>query len=277
MDKEDVAYMHLFGQVLSGVDHPTDGLYWTDLQGWWGLPDLKASSDSIPGAHGSFEKANHYRESRVITVVGHILADSPAGLAAVRQRLETALAAGAGEMSVTTGAYGTWFRTVEVDTLDIEPDHGKRSTKFTVDMIAHDPIRYSELLTAGPATLPIVSGGLMLPDELPWSLGTSIKPVATVVNTGELPLLPRIIVTGSAPSLTVKAGAYILQFGAFDGTLVFDSLQRRAWLNGFDVTADIIRRGWPVVQPGATADFLFDYDGVDIGTELIVEYRIGVW
>ena len=171
MDNDSIAYIELFGVTLSGAKHPHEGLYWTDLEGWWGLPGLKSDSDSIPGAHGKFSRDELYREDRVITLVGHVLTKSSAGLVSTRHRLEAALAAGYGQMRVTTDSYGSWSRMVEIDTLNIDPDHGREWTKFTVDMVAPDPFRYQDPIWLGPVGLPVREGGLILPKAFPWWFG----------------------------------------------------------------------------------------------------------
>lgn len=284
MDNETIAYIELLGLTLSGANAPTDGLYWTDLEGWWGLPDLKSDGDSIPGAHGKFPKATHERESRVITLTGHILVDTVGGLAATRTRLESYLAESAGDMTVVTSAYGSWTRYVEIDTVQIDPDHGRTWTKFTVDMEAPDPIRYLAPTVIGPIGLPVHEGGLILPQAFPWDFGTSTRPVATVLNTGSIPILPIVTMRSSEPNgvasadaITIFGGSRRLEFGQFSGVLVFDALERRAWLNGTDVTIQMIRRDWPSVAKGESADFYFEATNPSPDLTLSVEYQIGEW
>lgn len=277
MDNDSIAYIEMFGVVLSGAKRPEDGLYWTDLEGWWGLPDLKTDSDSIPGANGRFSRAHHYRDSRVITLVGHILTESSSGLVSVRHRLEAALSVGYGQMTVVTDSYGSWSRMVEVDTLEIEPDHGKEWTKFTVDMVAPDPLRYQEWEVRGPVGLPVQEGGLILPKAFPWDFGNSIIQVIQVDNTGDVPIYPKMTLQGSAESVALRGGPMTLEYGDFDGTLTFDSDERRAWLDGTDVTRWMVRRDWPVIPAGDTFSFYFEAFNPSDDIALTVSYRIGAW
>lgn len=265
----------LGGVTIHGLDSP-DGVNFYSLTGWFGVDEIRGSLDAIPGAHGSYGRLDRWRDSRAVTVRGTLSAGSRADLEALRDRVLWAWES-APVMRVHDET-GVWSRTVEVDLVAFPDDAGWKTTvDFVIDVLAPDPVRYSEVLTAGPASLPVQSGGLVLPSAFPWDLGVSERAVASVVNWGELPVLPRVIVTGSGTGLVVRGGPYRLVFGAWDGVLVFDSKDRRAWLNGNDVTRDLIRREWPVVAPGVSADFLFDSDGIAAGTELLVEYRIGVW
>lgn len=286
MDNETIAHIELLGITLSGADKPTDGLYWTELEGWWGLPDLKSDSDSTPGAHGKFRRdpLSLHRDSRIITLIGHILVDTVGGLAATRTRLESVLSGSAGDMTVVTSAYGSWTRYVEIDTLQIDPDHGRTWVKFTVDMEAPDPIRYLAPTVVGPVGLPVHEGGLILPKAFPWNFGTSTRPVVAILNTGSVPVLPIVTMRSSEPNgvasadaIIIYGGARRLEFGAFDGVLVFDALERRAWLNGTDVTLQIIRRDWPSVADGESADFYFEATNPSLDLALSVEYQIGEW
>lgn len=276
MDNDSIAYIELFGIILSGAKAPVEGLYWTDLEGWWGLPEAKSSGDSIPGAHGRYRRSTIYRDSRVVTLTGHILTESPLALAGTRHRLERALSAGSGEMIVAVSNYGVWSRWVEIDTLTIEPDHGRTYTKFIVDMIA-DPVRYKRTETAGPVEPPVTVGGLELPESFPWDFGTSTRPQALITNDGDVAILPRAVVTGSGNSVEVLGGGRRVSYGQFSGELVFDSAERRAWLNGVDVTPNMLMRAWHKIQPGETQAFSLSVDDPADGTSLSVEYRIGAW
>lgn len=284
MDNESIAYIELFGVTLSGVKAPTDGLYWTELEGWWGLPDLKSNSDSIPGAHGSFRRHYSYRESRSITLTGHILADSNAGLVAVRDRLERALSSSVdGVMRVVTTSYGAWSRTVEVDTLEIEPDHGRSYTKFTVDMVANDPIRYMDGVMIGPVGLPVKHGGLRLPKRFPWNFGDG-RTLArlTVHNVGSAPLYPTVFVSGGFSTLVVRdlTGGSSLEYGApveSGQQITLDSRNSQAVIGGRSVTRNMTRREWFEIPPGESHTFEFRVTGRVGDPMMSIWYEIGAW
>lgn len=229
------AYIELFGITLSGVRKPDQGLYWTDLSGWWGLPDLRGKTDLIPGEHGRFHRTQYLREGRVITLTGHILASSNRELQRVRERLETALSAGVGSMVVHTNTYGSWERVVEIDTLTIEPDHGKTHTKFTVDMLAPDPRRYSSVMEAKPSGNSLVVSNQGLIDMHPTLIVESGIETFSGVDILEVETGRRLILPPSA---------------GFKFELILDSRGRRATSRGDVVTRYLTSRQWFTVSPG---------------------------
>lgn len=269
-----MSQIEVCGVTLSGSATPIDGLLYSRLIDWDGRPDARGGGDAIPGGQGVYARSDEFRESRLITVEAAIVAATDDEFFAVKRRVENMPMFG--EMRVDQGD-GVWSRQVEVERITIPDRRARTATAFTIDVVAPDPVRYREWLTAGPVGLPTQVGGLILPKAFPWDFGTSSREVATVTNDGSVPVLPRVTVTGSADALTVFGGARRLQFGAFDGVLVFDSLERRAFLNGADVTRFLVRRDWPVVDPGGVADFYFHADGASAEINLMVEYRIGAW
>lgn len=270
----------VFALQLGGISFQggagNDGCYVRGIVGWDALPDARGSLDAIPGSDGSFRAVDLYRESRVVTVVGVLAAGDRAGVEALRARLMAILKAHA--TLTVTDELGTLSSEVRVDSISFS-DEGTWATwiDFTIDLVAPDPVRYRDMLTVGPVGLPTQVGGLVLPSAFPWHFGTSSREVATVVNDGTVPVLPRVTVAGSAASVTILGGPYRLEFGAFDGVLVFDSLDRRVWLNGTDVTRQLVRRDWPVVAAGVTAEFSFEAVSPSPNISLLVEYSIGVW
>lgn len=275
--------MELLGVTLSGRKKPDQGLYWTDLTGWWGLPDLRGNTDLIPGAHGRFQRTTYLRDSRAITLTGHILCDSNRELVAVRDRLEAALSAGAGTMTVVTGETGSWDRFVEIDTLNIEPDHGKTWTKFTVDMVAPDPRRYGPLVRVGPAQLPTSVGGVRLPQRMPWNFGSVSGDSRLIIsNAGAIPVSPSIIVGGGFEVVTVTditAGRRLrIEWPvSSDEEVVFDSRTRRAELRSSEVTRWLTRREWFTIPAGATHEFRFEAENISGSPLMWGEYREGAW
>lgn len=269
-----MTFVEVCGISFSGDHVPLDGLVYSKLVDWDGRPAARGGGDAIPSGQGVFARTGEYRESRVISVEAAIITDSSDEYFAVKRRVENMPMFG--EMRVDQGD-GVWVRQVEIEQINIPDAHARSATKFTIDLVAPDPVRYRDMLTVGPVGLPTQVGGLYLPAAFPWDLGESSREVASVVNDGSVPVLPRVTVEGSAAALTVYGGARRLEFGPFDGVLVFDSLDRRAFLNGTDVTRQLIRRDWPVVPAGGVADFYFQADSPSPDINLTVEYRIGAW
>lgn len=269
-----VVHQILLGGVL--IDGAAGRVTFSEIVGWDGLPDARGSSDPIPQAHGSFERPRLWRESRAVSITGWLHESDRVAVELLKRELTNAWEA-ARAISVTDNT-GVWSTVAEVQTVDF-PDLGgwAREVPFTIDMILPDPVRYRDWVTAGPAGLPVHEGGLILPEEFPWDFGTSTRPVATVTNGGALPVLPRVTVTGSADSIVVHGGPRRMSFGAFAGDLVLDALDRRAYLNGVDVTRDLVRRDWPVVPAGASQDFYFEAVNPSPDLALTVDYREGTW
>lgn len=174
-----------------------------------------------------------------------------------------------------TGSW--WSRDVVVDEFAPEDARGTGFARFAIDLTAPDPVRYRDPVMLGPAGLPVREGGLSLPEEFPWDFGTSVVPSLEVVNDGSVPVLPVVRVRGAADSVVVHGGPRRVAFGQFAGELVIDSRERRAWLNGGDVTRHLTRRDWHTVAGGERAGFFFEAVNPSPNIALTVEYRIGVW
>lgn len=268
---------------MAGVRKPDQGLYWTDLTGWTGLPDLRGESDNIPGGHGRFRRSTFYRDSRIITLVGHILAADPNELVQVRDRLESALAVGHGVLKVVTTTTGEWYREVEIDKLTVDPDHGRRYVKFTVDMVAPDPLRYGKAQRVGPATAPSYSGGVRFPQSTPFNFGSVDSGSSLFIpNSGAVEIYPRIEIEGGFSVITVR-NRTTGQVVSLDwpvpvgGLLVVDNEARRIYADGSDVTAQASARQWFEVPAGETHEITFDVVSPTGVPRMWSEFQIGAW
>lgn len=279
---ERIAWIEICGVTLGGADEADAGLVWEDLTGWWGLPDGRGSRDTIPGGHGAFARTRVLREARVLALKGFIMGQDRASFIQSRNRLTAALAAGVGLMRVATDE-GVWDRMIEVDTLEIDPDHGDVVTDFTVDLVAPDPRRYGPWQTVGPVGLPTSEGGLEFPAEFPWDFGTtSPDAFLTVANGGQIDIGPRMRVTGGGMTRTsiinVRTGDRLtLAWPVPEGSdVVFDSAARRVWIGEQDVTRWLTARQWFTIPAGSTHEFRFEATG-GIDPLLTAEFRIGAW
>ena len=269
-----MTHVVVIGGVQFGASRPIDGLVFTGLTDWDGKPDARGEGDPIPSRNGIFPRVDLYRQSRAVSVEGAVIADSLTEFHEVRRRLESL--PDVTDISVDVGD-GVWSRGVEVRSIKVDDFRGDTATTFLIDMVAPDPVRYRDVVVLGPVGLPVLDGGLFLPASMPWDLGTDVRSVLTVVNDGALPCYPVVRLSGSASSVTVLAGPRRLGFGAFTGDLVFDAGDRRAFLNGADVTRQMTRRDWPVVPAGVTHEFSFEAVAPSPDFRMSVEYRIGAW
>ena len=280
---EKTLWVELLGVTMAGAGEPDQGLIWTDLQGWRGLPDKRGETDQIPGGHGRFRRAHVLRDSRVITLIGHIYAADNTELHAVADRLEGALGAGGvGEMLVAS-SNGIWTREVEIDTLAIDPDRGRRWTKFTIDMLAPDPRRYGPLTTVGPIGLPQVSGGVRFPQRAPFNFGSVTDAGRMrIPNSGALPLHPTVRVQGGFSAVTVRnitTGRTVsLEWPVGEAEeLVLDMGRRRATAAGVDVTRWMTRRQWFEIPAGETHELRFEATGATGTPQMYADFQIGAW
>ena len=262
------------GVRFSGTADPLDGLVYQELVDWDGVPDARGGGDPVPSANGVFPRSVGLRESRLISVKAAISVGSDAEFFEAKRRVESMPFAG--EMRVDQGD-GVWVRDVEVEQVSIPDAHAVGYVEFTIDVVAPDPVRYRDWVTLGPVGVPTRSGGLVLPSEFPWDFGEEVRAIVAVDNAGRVPVLPRVKVSGSADAVVVHGGPRRLEFGPFVGELVFDSLSRRAWLNGSDVTRQLVRRDWHSVPAGQSQDFFFTATDPSPDMSMTVEYRIGAW
>lgn len=261
------------GALNFGAERAIDGLVFTGLTDWDGKPDARGNGANIPSGHGVYSRTKTFRLSRAISLAGAVIADSLSEYHAARRAIEAL--PDVATMSVDTGD-GPWSREVEIKTIKVDDHRGATATRFTIDMIATDPVRYRAPTTVGPVSKPVRTGGLRFPTRFPWNFGTEDRGRADIENTGTVPLYPTLTVSGWGAAVTVHCGPRRLEFGAFNGDLVFDARQRRAFLHGADVTRQTVRREWPAIPPGETYEIWIESTGAGEMT-LSGEYEIGAW
>lgn len=284
LSAEQVVWAELLGETFSGAGVPDNGLIWSDLEGWSGLPDARGEPDSLPGDHGRFRRPRKIlREARVLTLTGYIYAETDEQFHETRDRLEEALGEGAGTMRISVLGDGVWERHVEIDTLKIDPERGRRQTKFVVDMVAPDPRRYGPLQTLGPVSLPTSVGGLRLPQAMPWNMGeTAAGGRLLLKNSGRLPLSPVVRVAGGFSSLVVRnittAEEIRLVWPVAEGEqVVIDMARRRVEVGSADVTQWLDARQWFTIPKGETHELRFSADGVEGKPLMWADFKIGAW
>lgn len=262
-----------FSFAATGHGHE---LYVLELKGWYELPDVRGKVEAIPNAHGSYNRAQVYRESKAITLTALQTSTDRPAVERLRQELTSKLHEPT-QIAVTDET-GTWLSDVIIESVEFQEWNAREPAfRLVIDMLAPDPIRYQPVTVTETVTLPERSGGLTLPAALGWNLGTDIRSRATLENWGTTPLYPKLVVEGRARSITVAVGRSQLSFPAFDGVLVFDCRERRAILNGVDVTRSLIKRDWPVVDPDRTV--YLDFWAIEPNPEISMhaEYKIGAW
>lgn len=277
----DVVELTLLGVKMSGIEQPYEDLIWTDIQGWDGLTALRGSTDPIPGQNGNFKRSRGYRESRAMTVIGHIYSASNAEYHARKTALKSALAVTFGDLTVETTSSGRWTRYVEIENVDIPSDRGGRTTRFAVDMLANDPNRYQDLVTVGPVGPPVLIGGVRFPQSDPWNFGSSLGGVSELLieNTGGVILRPTVRVLGSFGTVTVTdlvSGRVLALTWPVSTSSVFDNAARRTFADGANVTREMSGRQWLEIPPHGSARLTVSAGGTP-DVEMFADYRIGEW
>lgn len=202
------------------------------LTGWAESTAGRDNGGDRPNAHGSFD-VPMYRQARSITATGHILADSPEELEAMRDRITGLLSDGeSGRLAVQTVNDTRWadIRVVSARAPEID----KRTASFIVQMVAADPRRYGEVNPFGP--------------------GTSLQ----VFHRGNTPAIPTIRVTGSMPSgykITGPGGREYVVSQALSGGQTHEIRMRTGWLyrNGALQRAAVSRMQTWAIPPGVVA------------------------
>lgn len=277
---ESYSWAEIGGVHLHGA--PTDpaapfrGLLLSTLTGWRGLSGGRGNNDPIPGEHGSYAQSKILRSERSLSLNGAAIGSDPEEAAFFLEQIESAVADQNVQLRVCDDT-GVWSREVEVEAFQPADSWNRPRVPFTIDLVAPDPSRYRDPVSLGPVGVPSREGGLVLPSAFPWSFGTSVHPSMQIVNDGTVPVLPVVTLQGAANGVTAFVGPRRLEFGAFDGLLMFDARERRAWLNGSDVTRFMLRRDWPSVPAGGVQEFYFDAVDASADTVMTVEYRIGAW
>lgn len=263
--------------VLGGVvfdEEVSSGFTIGSFDGWDDGPTPRSGADLIPEADGAFEVARTYLAPRVMTLSGLLLDGPDAQVDASRFR--AIHSAGQPQLLQVVDRDGVWTLSVGVEEAILRPIVGGLCS-YSLTLIARDPVKYTDELALGPVGLPTHTGGLILPKVFPWEFGVTDRGDVTLVNDGSVPVLPRVVVSGSADGIVVHGGPRRLEFGAFSGELVLDSRDRRAWLNGVDVTRLLLRRDWYEVPAGASQEFFFVAEDPSADTVMTVQYRIGAW
>lgn len=267
--------LHGYAEMLD----PFVGLAVSAVNGWRGLPGARGSSDPIPGAHGSYQSARVLREERSIEIRGAAIALTESAALAMLDALEAAVAGVPVAMWVTD-EQGSWVRFVEVETVQVIGNYASNRVRFAIDAIASDPRRYSAEEFVGPIELPKQVGGLTFPAAFPWTFGTKSGGTAELHNRGTADLFPKLEVSGgSFDSVTISVGGSRIEFGSLSEgqTLVVDSKQRRAFVDGVDVTRELLKREWPSLKPGETQTVSFACESATGDPTLVIWFQIGAW
>lgn len=257
--------------------------HWFSLiDGWEGVPDVRRDSDARPGAHGRFS-GPAWSDERVITVTGG--ASIPAERDTLLREVQAAMvvAGDGGEEDLTITLAGREL-TVGATLTRFRPDLSRWSSgrfSWAAEWRCPDPLRYGAYVTA-PASFPTLVGGLeydLYTDGAGADLGyldygeASSTGRATLTNEGTAATWPQFEVAGPIDAsgfeiVTVGTGARLVFEGAVPAgsVLVLDSATGAVLMDGESDRSDLLTwRDWWSVPAGGSVEFAFIRLGSDVG------------
>lgn len=201
------------------------------LQAWTGSGDVRRDDAPRPTAAGSFW-APGYLSAKVVPLSGTILASSEAELKVMRRRLEALLVGVESDrMTVDDGQGLVTWGTVGLaqQAAVVEHGDGAFTADFAVQFWSHDPYRYGDLHTYGPAAS------------------------VTAFHRGTVPAIPVIEVTGAgaAYSVTSPGGTYQVSGITAGGTHRIDMNTGWIYRNGVLVEGVAVRADVWAIPAGA--------------------------
>ncbi|UIW13270.1 minor tail protein [Arthrobacter phage Crewmate] len=244
----------------------------TALDGWHSPPGTRRSGTERLWAHGSFSERG-WREQRLISVGGHIFTATRSEAAAMTDNLSAALADGAaGKFIVNDADLGRRSATVYITGApDVDWD-GNVDIFFRIDMVAPDPRKYGDSLSA--YTLAAAPGGGLVHDLFTGDNAgvldfgdAGIPGTATLENVGTADTAPRFTISGYAPGFTItetNSGAKLVYADtvAAGQTLIIDAADGSVLLDGYaDRSTYLTRRDWTRIPGRTRATYLFESPG----------------
>lgn len=257
---------------LGGITFNDTGRGWVfaDLVDWYTVPDSKAPNDPVPQGHGSFDPGIDYRSAATPSFTAGYIGDSVAEcLAAVESFTAIATPQTIQIMRVTDALRAT-NRQVSVRHIAVPDFFGYDSYEvhFAVDVLAWDPVRYSDAVTASTG-LPTAGGGLQYPlgspsGSLYYGAVGGLGRV-TLTNSGTADTWPMFTVTGQ-----LDAGFYIQRLDTSD-TLRYDRVVPAGTTISIDcATGEVLIDG---VSDGSTYLTRSDFFAIPAGASIDVQFN----
>lgn len=135
-----IAGLDFFGQGQHDYVIDPDG-----FEGWDDGVDMRLQDTARPQAHGSFDLPG-FQDARTVAISGHVLADSPRKLAALRSRLTGLLAGGAlGRIQVERFGETQWADGRLASKTMFTERGGQNVASFQIQLWCADPRKFGEL------------------------------------------------------------------------------------------------------------------------------------
>ena len=249
----------------------------TSIEGWFDGWEGSSAVDQRSRADGAWVSPQ-YAGGRIIHVGGEIEApswddatrawDRLLGEFPFRQLATMRVSTGEGAVPELTAL----IRQHEKPVLS---NRFKGRAEFSLSVIAPDPRRYDSTSRSTSLVLPLTSGGLTFPITFPISFPvTTTRSQVTLVNDGNWPTPPTLMVVGPCPpatiaNLTTGEAMRIVDPVPADQTLVIDVLNGTATNGG---QARRVLGSWWQLAPGVN-EVAFSADEYDAAAQLLVSYR----
>lgn len=281
----DYQGIELGGVWFDGTHRVPTGFGFNTLKDWGRIPDSKAASDSNPLGDGDFSPGEILRESVAIAFDGFYLGEDHADVLAARSRIAAWGALRTVQEMVVHSDDGSWMRRVSIRSVTFTDTHGLNTLQFSVDVLAHDPIRYGPefVITTG---MPDNSGGYSYPYEYPYTYVMSSDSGRLVIpNTGSADGYPLLEVTGGMSlgvELIVNGRGRLRVERPIGDTqsLVFDAAEQRVFLDGISPIPSrlVTARDWFSVPPeGSTTVTVRPLGTVTGDPKFIARMRAASW
>lgn len=268
--------IELAGQTFFGGED-TSGKYWLadGLSGWFDGAENRVKVDAIPGQHGGFQPSSVLANPRAIEFQGAYVASSAAVAEAWTRDWVAGLSFRNGFDLTVTDLNGPLTSKVWVQGKPLVKRISDRACRFSLPLIAPDPIRYGAARTLVKPAAYIVSDGLTYPLTYPLSYGTmsaaTLSGYIQLENAGTAPVYPTWRVAGPiATGFTITSDGYTITFNralaAGEVVSFGPTAGGRAILqDGSDVSVYLTQAQWVQVPAGGQRGFVFSPLGSAVG------------
>lgn len=282
------------GQVLGGMTAQlgtvtlgvvdSAGVAWglKTLDGW-DSADVQATLTTRQQDHGAWWSPV-YLGPRPITITGTITAPSPTALTTAIDQLLAACSL-ADTTLIVNEPQQSRRATVRRSGKPIVQRVTDTIATYSLLVTAQDPRRYETTQRSSSTALASLTGGLVLPAAMPWTMSASaVTGYITCANSGTFETRPVLTVSGPVsqpqvsallPDGTVRTLSYTGQDLVAGDQLVIDTdahtvtqggASRRRWLA-------IAGGGWPTIPAGSSVQFSFRAAAYNASARLTVTWR----
>lgn len=236
----------LGGMLLVPGYVPGSARVFEDLKGWNSGSPIRGALTDRPTSDGAFGITRAYRSSRVMTLTGHLLADSEIELVGLMRELAAIQPGGAPFVLSVDDAAGTLTSEVTVNGTPLVEQLDETSAEFEIPLLAPDAVKYGPTV-ATAINLPSSGGGFVYPAYEP--LGYA--------NYGPLGNLGRAVISnvGTADVWPVFefADEHVVSVDAASGGVLVDGQS--------DGGSSLLRAEWFPIPAGGSVTVQFSNSG----------------